>query len=88
MDEAAQNYDTAYAKSSDVGKRHEADYKWQEDALKRVIADDSDVGEKAAAYLTTNTIKVKRWLEAGIKYSINLDGKHQKLILDGIKLNN
>jgi len=86
LDEAAQNHDIAYARSSDVDKRHEADYKLQEDAWKRVIADDSDIGEKAAAYLTTNAMKVKRWLGAGIKYPINLDEKEQKLILEGIKL--
>ena len=86
LDEAAQNHDIAYARSSDVDKRHEADYKLQEDAWKRVIADDSDIGEKAAAYLTTNAMKVKRWLGAGIKYPINLDEKDQKLILEGIKL--
>ncbi len=86
LDEAAQNHDIAYARSSDVDERHEADYKLQEDAWKRVISDDSDIGEKAAAYLTTNAMKVKRWLGAGIKYPINLDEKDQKLILEGIKL--
>jgi len=86
LDEAVQNHDIAYARSSDVDKRHEADYKLQEDAWKRVIADDSHIGEKAAAYLTTNAMKVKRWLGAGIKYPINLDEKDQKLILEGIKL--
>ena len=70
LDEAAQNYDIAYTRSSDTAKRHEADYKLQEDAWKRVVADDSNIGEKAAAYLTTNAMKVKRWLGAGIKLSL------------------
>jgi hypothetical protein len=86
LDEAAKNHDIAYARSSDVDKRHEADYKLQEDAWKRVISNDADLGEKAAAYLTTNAMKVKRWLGAGIKYPINLDEKDQKMILEGIKL--
>jgi hypothetical protein len=86
LDEAAKEHDIAYARSSNLDKRHEADYKLQEDAWKRVIADDSGIGEKAAAYLTTNSMKVKRWLGAGIKYPLNLDEKDQKLILEGIKL--
>lgn len=87
LDEAAKEHDIAYARSNDVDKRHEADYKLQEDAWKRVIADDSTIPEKAAAYLTTSAMRVKRWLGAGIKYPLNLDEKDQKLILEGIKLN-
>ncbi|MBP1527570.1 MAG: hypothetical protein H9Q66_06600 [Spiroplasma ixodetis] len=86
LDEAAMNHDIAYARSKDHDKRHEADYKLQEDAWKRVIANDSSLGEKAAAYLTTNAMKVKRWLGVGIKYPLNLDEKDQKLILKGIQL--
>lgn len=54
LDEAAQNNSVAYARLGDVEKIHEVDYKLQEDAWKREIADDSDTGEKAAAYLTIN----------------------------------
>lgn len=41
-----------------------------------VIANDStSLGEKAAAYLTKNNMKIKRWLGVGIKYSLNLNEK-------------
>ena len=62
----------AYARSKDVNKRHEADYKLQ-DAWKRVIANYSSLDEKAVAYVTTNAMNVKRWLGARIKYPLNLD---------------
>ena len=57
-----------------------------ENASKCIIIDDSHIGEKAAAYLTTNAIEVKGWLGAGIKYPIK-DKEVKKPILEGIKLN-
>lgn len=53
-----------------------------------MITDNSNIGEKATAYLTANAMKRKRWLGAGIKYPINLDEKDEKLILKGTKLKN
>lgn len=96
LDEAAMYHDMAYARSDDLDKRHEADKVLEYAAWDRVKADDADFGEKAAAYLTTNVMKIKRALGAGLpsqvkkqvftKYPINLDEREQLLILEGIKL--
>ena len=80
LDEAAMRHDIAYSNTSDLEKRHSADYKLQEDAWKRVNADDATFGEKANAWLVTNAMKVKRMLGAGVKpnhkmYQANLDEK-------------
>lgn len=45
-----------------------------------MIAEDSDIGEKATPYL------IIRWLGAAIKYLINLYKQDQKPILEGKKL--
>ena len=78
LDEAAMQHDIAYSKTNDLGKRHAADYKLQEDAWKRVKANDASLDEKANAWVVTNAMKVKRMLGAGVKqnhkmYPVNLD---------------
>ncbi|VDO44682.1 unnamed protein product, partial [Brugia timori] len=64
LDEAAMHHDIAYARYSDLNKRHEADEKLEYAAWDRVKANDSDMGEKIAAWVTTNAMKVKRALGA------------------------
>lgn len=69
LDEAAMNHDIAYSKSKDLAYRHIADKILQETAWKRVKASDASIGEKAMAWLTTNTMRAKRALGAGLKKS-------------------
>ncbi|KAK7580375.1 hypothetical protein V9T40_001004 [Parthenolecanium corni] len=79
LDEAAMKHDIAYSKSEALNQRHDADFVLQEEAWKRVKADDSSFGEKANAWLVTNTMKVKRAIGAGVskprytEYPGNLD---------------
>jgi len=90
LDEAAMNHDIAYSKTRDLNKRHEADYKLQEDAWKRVKAGDSSLGEKANAWLVTTAMKAKRMLGAGvgsknILYPANLDETCTQKLINAIK---
>jgi len=87
LDEAAMFHDIAYSKSKNLNDRHVADKKLEEDAWARVKASDAGLGEKAMAWLVTNTMKGKRALGAGIgsthytDYPVNLsDTERQKLI--------
>ena len=85
LDEAAMWHDKAYASTSDLKKRHEADYKLQQDAWKRVCADDANLGEKTNAWLVTNAMKLKRKLGCGLpKYvatKVVLDSDEREKIL-------
>ena len=90
LDEAAMNHDIAYSKTRDLKKRHEADYKLQEDAWKRVKAGDSSLGEKANAWLVTTAMKAKRMLGAGVDsknilYPANLDETCTQKLINAIK---
>ncbi len=70
LDRAAMYHDIAYARSNNIADRHAADYKLQEDAWKRVLSKDADLGEKATAWFVANTMKAKRALGAGLpKYT-------------------
>jgi len=89
LDEAAMQHDIAYSKTNDLEKRHAADYKLQEDAWKRVKANDSSLGEKANAWVVTNAMKVKRMLGAGVKqnhqiYPVNLDENCTKKLVNAL----
>lgn len=67
MDRAAKAHDLAYATSSDLDARHRADYELENRAWERVKSKDSALGEKFAAYVTTNLMKAKRRLGMGLK---------------------
>lgn len=79
LDEAAMRHDIAYSKSANLNDRHEADYELQEDAWKRFKSHDSNIGEKANAWLVTTAMRAKRALGAGVNkpkyvnYPANLD---------------
>lgn len=82
LDELAMHHDIAYSKSNNLKDRHQADYALQEGAWKRVKAKDAGFGEKTAAWLTTNAMKAKRALGAGVltKYPVTLaDDQQAKL---------
>lgn len=68
LDEACKKHDIQYSINKDnLEKRHEADRELAESAWKRVLADDSSLGEKAAAWAVTNVMKAKTKLGMGRK---------------------
>ena len=81
-------HDTAYSQSKNLKDCHIADYKLQEHAWKCVIDPDASFGEKATAWLTSNTMKVKRAVGAGVSYvshPINLDEASKALVLSAVQ---
>jgi len=67
LDEAAKRHDIFYDQHKDTESRHTADKILENEAWERVKAPDSNLSEKVAAYVTTNAMKVKRLLGAGLK---------------------
>lgn len=87
LDKLALEHDIAYSKSNDLKSRHKADYALQEGAWKRVLDPSASLGEKSAAWLTTNAMKLKRSVGAGlavkyIKTPVTLNDEEQKKILE------
>lgn len=81
LDEAAKRHDIFYNQHKDTKSRHIADKVLEEEAWERVKAPDSNLSEKVAAYITTNAMKVKRFLGAGLgikKTVIKKRGKAKK----------
>jgi hypothetical protein len=74
LDELALKHDIAYSKSNNLLDRHKADYALQEGAWNRVLSKDAGLKEKATAWLTTNAMKIKRKVGAGLltKHPVNL----------------
>jgi hypothetical protein len=90
LDEAAMSHDIAYSKSKKLSDRHAADKILQEEAWNRVKAADANLGEKAMAWLTTNTMRAKRAIGAGlqpsfIKTPVDLDESQKGLILSALE---
>lgn len=88
LDEAAMRHDIAYSKSKKLSDRHAADKVLQDEAWKRVTAPDSSLGEKAMGWLTTNTMRAKRAIGAGLKktasyrnHPVSLDDNERMLLL-------
>lgn len=67
LDEACKLHDIAYSTHKDSDKRREADKELAERAWARVKASDAKLGEKAAAWLVTNTMKAKSKIGGGSK---------------------
>jgi Phospholipase A2-like domain len=66
LDEAAKEHDIAYSQSDLLTDRHKADQILENKAWDRVKSKDASLGEKAAAWLVTNTMKAKRKLGMGL----------------------
>lgn len=62
LDAACKEHDIAYSKHSDSSERYIADKKLQEEAIKRVFAKDSSIGERATALGVAAAMKAKRSL--------------------------
>lgn len=67
LDSACKEHDLAYSKNKSLQDRHKADAILENQAWDRVKAKNSSFGEKSAAWLITNTMKVKRKLGMGMK---------------------
>ena len=63
LDEAAKIHDQVYVNFKDLCHRQLADKYLENEAWKRVLAEDSTIGEKIPAWLTTNILKLKHALE-------------------------
>lgn len=67
LDNACKDHDIAYSQNKDdLSKRHEADRILEQRAWKRVLARDSSIGEKAAAWGVANAMKLKQKLGMGV----------------------
>lgn len=66
LDAACKEHDIAYSNTKNLHQRHEADKILQTEAWKRVKSSDSGFSEKAAAWVVTNAMKIKRKLGMGI----------------------
>lgn len=80
LDKACKEHDIAYSKDKDMQSRRKADMILADNAWKRVKASDSSLGEKAAAWLVTNTMKAKSKIGAGIKKKKNKKISFKKLV--------
>ncbi|XP_077258538.1 uncharacterized protein LOC143895358 [Temnothorax americanus] len=67
LDAACREHDIAYSRSSDLAERHVADNILAAEARKRVIANDSTLGERAAATAVWAAMKAKTKLGMGLK---------------------
>lgn len=67
LDEAAKEHDNFYKTHKDLKQRHQADYTLENKAWERVFSPDANIGEKAAAWVTTTTMKAKRHFGMGLK---------------------
>jgi hypothetical protein len=65
LDALARDHDIAYTTNKTVESRKHADDVLIDGAWERVKADDSSLDEKAAAWITTNAMKIKRMIGAG-----------------------
>lgn len=67
LDKACKQHDIAYSQTKDLAQRHQADRILAERAWERVKSDDAGLGEKAAAWGVTTTMKAKTKLGMGTK---------------------
>lgn len=70
LDGFCRDHDIAYANSKELRDRHRADHILEHRAWERVKANDSNFGEKSAAWLVTNVMKAKQKLGAGSLASV------------------
>lgn len=66
LDEAAKEHDIYYEKNKDTKSRHKADLILEHKAWERFSDPNVSLGEKSAAWVTTNIMKTKRKLGMGL----------------------
>uniref|UniRef100_A0A8D8WN81 Phospholipase A2-like domain-containing protein n=1 Tax=Cacopsylla melanoneura TaxID=428564 RepID=A0A8D8WN81_9HEMI len=79
LDSACKEHDIQYSNPS--SNRKEADWQLENAAWRRVLAKDSSLPEKSAAWFVTNAMKVKRKMGAGMR-------KNKKKVFSFRKLTN
>lgn len=67
LDEACKEHDISYSDSNELAKRHVADEKLYQEAVKRVKSSDAGLGEKLAASLVAVAMKGKTKMGMGVK---------------------
>src|SRR6266576_5432317 len=67
LDAAAKEHDISYSRFKDLSNRHIADKILENKAWGRVTSRDASLGERAAVWLTTNAMKIKRKLGMGVR---------------------
>ena len=79
LDSACKEHDIAYSQNRDnIEHRNAADNILAEKAWQRVLAKDSSLGEKSAAYLVTNIMKAKSKFGMGLKDKKRRKSKKKK----------
>lgn len=66
LDKAAMEHDYFYKEHKDIETRHIGDQILEYKAWDRFLDSDASIGEKIAAYVTTNTMKAKRYFGMGL----------------------
>jgi len=84
LDSACRNHDIAYDKSNSLSDRHKADRELENRAWERVYAKDAGFKEKAAAWIVTTGMKVKRKIGGGCGFK-NIVGVAKKAIKKSMK---
>lgn len=84
LDFSCRNHDIAYEHSNSLFDRGKADRELETRAWERVGARDTDLGEKAAAWLVASSMKVKRKIGAGCRFK-NIIGVAKKAIKKTMK---
>jgi hypothetical protein len=67
LDEACKEHDIAYKNNKDIESRHKADKQLELKAWDRFNDNNASIGEKTAAWATTNVMKGKRHLGLGLR---------------------
>lgn len=70
LDSACKEHDIAYDHSNSLADRQKADYILENQAWNRVKSKDSNLKEKAAAWLVTTGMKAKRKMGAGCGFNV------------------
>ncbi|XP_050544424.1 uncharacterized protein LOC126907298 [Daktulosphaira vitifoliae] len=82
LDEACRYHDLVYDRTRALRPRVEADIKLENDAWARVEAEDSEKGEKTAAWIVANVMKIKHKLGTRLIKKIECRLKIDAEILD------
>lgn len=69
LDSYCKEHDIFYMKNPDIAARNQADMRLAEKAWTRVLAKDSSLAEKAAAYVVTNLMKAKSKMGMGLQFN-------------------
>ncbi|XP_049820162.1 uncharacterized protein LOC126264810 [Aethina tumida] len=84
LDKACKRHDIAYEENKSLQDRHKADFVLENEAWNRVKSKNANLGEKAAAWLVTTGMKIKRKLGMGHRTQHQSKISFKKDIVDKI----